>query len=397
MVGAPDPEHPEPPMSSPSAARARPARHSRGPADRSGAGESEGPGPLVLTRDPALVDLLQRLAAATGTGLDVYADLPGLTSWSAAGLVLVGADLAAEVAANLPRRAGVVVVGRAPSRGLAPADELAIWRAGVDVGAERVAVLPQGQEWVVQALAESLDGPERGAVVAVVGGCGGAGASVLSAAVAVSAALAGHRTLLADLDPIGGGVDLLLGAEREPGLRWPELARARGRISGGMLREALPRVDGLSLLSWDRTDATPVPAEASRAVAAGAVRGFDVVVVDLPRAGPTLAGWLHLVGVGLVVVPANVRAVAAAARVVATLDRSVADLQVVVRGPASGSWPAELVAESLGLPLFAELRVEPGLAAAMELGEPPGLRRRGPLARCAGRVLAGLPRAESVA
>ena len=56
---------------------------------------------------------------------------------------------------------------------------------------------------------------------------------------------------------LSGGADLLLGAETVPGLRWPQLARARGRLGGGMLREALPRLDGLSVLSWDRTDRRP--------------------------------------------------------------------------------------------------------------------------------------------
>jgi secretion/DNA translocation related CpaE-like protein len=377
-------------MSSPYAAQPQPAPALTGSVADAAA--------LVLTRDPGLVDVLHRLAAAAGVALDVRAVLPGLAAWSAAGLVLVGADLAAEVGSALPRRAGVVVVGLAPARQQAAVDEAAIWRCAVDVGAERVALLPDSQEWVVQALAESLDGGQRGAVVAVIGGCGGAGASVLSAGIAVTAALRGRRALLADLDPMGGGVDLLLGAEHEPGLRWPELARARGRISGGMLREALPRVDGLSLLSWDRTDSGALPAEAQRAVAAGAVRGFDLVVVDLPRAGAVIpAGWLRLVDIGLVVVPTSVRALASAARVVSTLDRAVADLRVVVRGPVGAGLPAELVAECLGLPLFAELRAEPGLAAALDRGEPPGVRPRGPLARCAVRVLDALPRAETAA
>jgi hypothetical protein len=47
--------------------------------------------------------------------------------------------------------------------------------------------------------------------------------------------------------------------------------------------------------------------------------------------------------------------------------------------------------------LFAELRAEPGLAAALDRGEPPGVRPRGPLARCAVRVLDALPRAETAA
>jgi secretion/DNA translocation related CpaE-like protein len=355
---------------------------------------------LVLSRDRTLVDVLQRLAAAAGADLDVRPEPPSLGRWAAPGLVIVGADLVAAVAAALPRRSAVVVVGTEPQEGgtgSAPeAAGTAIWRHAVELGAERVTFLPTEQEWVVGALSESMDGAHRAAVVAVVGGCGGAGASVLAAAVAVTAAGQGHRTLLADLDPLGGGIDLLLGAEDVPGLRWPELVRARGRLSGGMLREALPRVDGLSLLSWDRADAavTPsVPSEAAAAVADGAVRGFDLVVMDLPRSLDLVAtAWLRSVDIGLVLLPASVRGVAAAARVAVPMARTVADLRAVVRGPVGSGLPSALVAQSLGLPLGAELKPEPGLPAAVDRGEPPGVRSRGPLARFATRLLAELPR-----
>ena len=302
--------------------------------------------------------------------------------------MLVGIDLAAAVAQALPRRLNRSWSWtRAPSGASPEVPVRQIWQRAVDVGAERVAVLPDGQEWVVQALAEVLEGGRRCAVVGVVGGCGGAGASVLSAALAVTGAGQGHRTLLADLDPMGGGIDLLLGAEDVPGLRWPDLVRARGRLSGGMLREALPRVDGLSLLSWDRGEHPAVPVEAATSVAGGAVRGFDLVVADLARCEASVpGGWLRLVDVGLVVVPASVRAVAAAARGGGARWPTVGDLRPWCAGRSAGL-AAELVADSLGLPLLAELRPEPGLAAALERGEPPGLRRRGPLARCAVRVL----------
>src|SRR3954454_13657829 len=93
------------------------------------------PPTLVVSRDRALVDVLDRLAAAAGAELDVHSDLPGRSVWLAAGLVLVGSDLAAEVAGSLPRRAGVAMVGLAPTGVLATRDDDLIWRQAVDVGA----------------------------------------------------------------------------------------------------------------------------------------------------------------------------------------------------------------------------------------------------------------------
>ena len=60
---------------------------------------------------------------------------------------------------------------------------------------------------------------------------------------------------------------------------------------------------------------------------------------------------------------------------------------VVVRGPAPSALDAEVVAQALGLPLAGRCRPEPGLASALERGDPPG-RTRGPLATLADALLA---------
>ena len=71
---------------------------------------------LLITRDDALLDDLLRLAAAAGSLLQVAHDsVTALRDWAAAPLVLVGADLAEQMAGQRPpRRPGVHVVGRAP-------------------------------------------------------------------------------------------------------------------------------------------------------------------------------------------------------------------------------------------------------------------------------------------
>src|SRR3712207_7123198 len=50
----------------------------------------------------------------------------------------------------------------------------------------------------------------------------------------------GLRTLLVDADPLGGGLDLVLGWEQVDGLRWPSLAEADGRVDPPALLQALP-------------------------------------------------------------------------------------------------------------------------------------------------------------
>jgi secretion/DNA translocation related CpaE-like protein len=342
--------------------------------------------PLAVTADVDVLDELLRLAATAGVDLEVAADAGAASAaWRGAPLVLVGNDAADGIARRrgarrLPRRDGVVLVST-------DLDDAGVWQRAVEVGAERVVVLPDGEVWLVERLAEAGEAPMPEApVVALLGGRGGAGATTLACALAVTAARTGRRVLLVDGDPLGGGIDLVFGAEAERGLRWPDLHGTRGRLPAAALAEALPRAAGLAVLSWGRGDAPTVPADAVRAVLAAGRRSHDLVVVDLPRSLDDAArAVLAETTRAFVVVPAEVRAAAAAARVASTAALLCADLQVVVRGPAPGGLTASAVTRALGLPLAGELAPETGLAVALERGEAPARRGRGPLWQlCAG-------------
>src|SRR3982750_4108062 len=102
--------------------------------------------------------------------------------WPDASLVLVGID-AAELClrARLPRRRGIVLVGR--HAGAQPPD----WPVAEALGVDHVNTLPVGEGWLRDRLVAA--GAERfGHVIAVLGGRGGAGATVLAAGLAVTAA-----------------------------------------------------------------------------------------------------------------------------------------------------------------------------------------------------------------
>ena len=249
--------------------------------------------------------------------------------------------------------------------------------------------LPEADGQVVERLA--IGGgpvPDPAAVVAVVGGRGGAGATTVSAAIALAASRAGGQVLLLDLDPYGGGIDVALGAEDVPGLRWPDLVDERGALPAGTVVEALPRLASVSVLSWDRGDPrgsgrpAPTPDDFLGVLLAAAVRGRDLVIADVPRTpGPVADCALAAATVALLVVPAEVRACAAAGRTVAWLRHRVDDVRLLVRGPAPGGLSPDAISDALGLPLAGWIRAEPGLAAAYERGDAPGGAARSPLAR----------------
>ncbi|GIJ26487.1 septum formation initiator [Micromonospora qiuiae] len=343
--------------------------------------------PLVVTADGDLLDDLLRLAAAGGVEVEVAADpAAARTRWQPAPLVLVGIDQAQPcLRARLARRSRLVLVGRA-------GDMEPGWQIADLLGAEHVAVLPAAEPWLVDQFADcGLDGAGTARVVAVVGGRGGAGASILAGGLAVTAARARLRTLLLDADPLGGGLDLVLGWEQLEGLRWPALTGADGRVDAPALVRALPSRGDLVVLSWDRGDLLAVPAEAMAATLDAARRGREFVVVDLPRQLDDAAVTaLQAADRAFVVVPAELRATAAAARVVAVAAPHCHDLSVIVRGPAPGRLRAQEVARALGLPLAGALRPEPGLCRGLERGEAPAAGGRGPLAELCQRIVTDL-------
>ncbi|MBA3368550.1 MAG: septum formation initiator, partial [Geodermatophilaceae bacterium] len=203
-------------------------------------------GPATDVREEVL-----RLAATAGI-LARAIEAAELTAaiWSGPSLVVIDADCADQVSSvALTRRSGLVIATTSRPN----AD---VWSAAVSIGVEHVLELPAGQAWLVDRLADAAGRTEPlGALIAVIGGCGGAGASTLAAALAVSAARSGHQPVLLGADPWDGGIDITLGAEEVSGPRWPDLATVSGRLSTAAILDGLPQAHGVRFLSSARGQA----------------------------------------------------------------------------------------------------------------------------------------------
>ncbi|MGI5221891.1 septum site-determining protein Ssd [Nocardia sp. CA-290969] len=351
--------------------------------------ETAEPGVLVLIRDHRLRDEVLRVAAAAGRRIEEAAPPPGRHAWSIAPLIVLDTPAAVECAAAAPpRRSGVVTVTDGEP-------ELADWQAAAVIGAERVVALPAGAVGLIEKFAEYAEKrADGGVVIALAGAGGGAGASTLAAAIALRSATTGFRpqTVLVDGAPHGGGLDLLLGIESAPGLRWPDLVIDDGRVAAAELHNALPGAGaGLSVLSCGRGSGrtSPIGAAAVHAVVEATRGAGDLVVCDISgERGPHIDGMLDAADLVVLVVPARLRAVAAAEAVAQWVANRNPNQGLVVRGPAPGNLRGQEIASVLRLPLLASVRAQPGLAARLERG---GLRlRRGPLRTACDAVLAVL-------
>jgi len=226
-------------------------------------------------------------------------------------------------------------------------------------------------------------------VIGVVGGSGGVGASVLTAAIAVRAAQADLRPVCLDGDRLGGGLDVTLGIEQEPGVRWPDLASVRGRLDGSELLRCLPSVDDVSVISFDRRRDVKLEAGTVEEVLRALSTAVDLVVVDLPRPDhEVFAAMVPAVDAVVLLAGSGVCDLAGASAIAEYLVRGCPDVWLCLRTSGRGSHFADTVAGALDLPMLAVVREEPSLAADLLHGIPPGSSSKGALAAAGDKVLA---------
>jgi len=326
--------------------------------------------PLVVTADESLLDELLGLAASAGIDVEVVPDAGSARRRWATASVIVLDDAIVESVVSLatPRRDGVIVLGR-------DLDDADIWRRAVNVGADHVVFLPDAASWLVDQLASPAVSASPARVVTVLTASGGVGASTLAASLSMRAVMRELSPILVDADPLGGGIDLLLGAEDTPGVRWGELGATSGRIERRSLVDALPAEWGLPFLSWSRSGAGDLTSAAYDSVLSALIRDGSLVVVDLGRAvGPLSDLVLAVTTTAVLLVPARVRAVAAAAHLINRLDHLRDQLCLVVRRPAPAGLDVATIARTLELPLLGSLPHDGRRAEWEENGLPPSTK-----------------------
>lgn len=335
--------------------------------------------PLVVTSDGELLDELVGLAAAGGVEVSVAIDAVAAEDrWASAPLVVVGTDQVAALARrDLPRRLGVVLVGRSgpadrpsgPESAVDGATEPAAWLGVAALYPEYVVKLPEARSWLVARFAECRASKRRrtAPVVAFVAGSPGAGAGRLAAGVALAACRRGLATLLVGADRRGGearrpgGSGELVGAGRLVGAAAPSTGD-----QAGLATSAAP----LAVLSFDRLDGSAIPPDAMAAALRAAQQTRDLVIVDLQHAHDDASRLaLSCADRGYLTVVAAIRECAAAARVAAVVRRHCPQLALVVRAVSRRGLRPDEVAEALDLPLAGVLPPQ-GVGTRTASGDP---------------------------
>lgn len=306
----------------------------------------------LLSTCPQLVEAVEAVCIGVGVPLSVTSGAQRTRATSSE-LLLVDAALGGD---EVPRGAVIVAL----------AEQGDAWDAAARRGASAVVVLPHAAAWLAELISRSTapEGPiALGRVYGVAGATGGAGATTLACWLAGHFAGDGTRTALVDGDPLGAGLDLALGEETADGLRWPELNQFSGAVAADQLWAAMPRVDSLRYLSWDRraTHTDTVPATTVVAALRGAA---DVQVVDLSRTElEEQARWCDAV---VVVTPRTVRGALAADHTV----RRCGPVPVVtaLAGLNVADLEARVLAETTGVPCAATIGFDPRVPQHLDDG-----------------------------
>lgn len=310
---------------------------------------------LIAITDPTLHSEASHVAAATGREVISTEDPREISRFAQkAAAVLVDATTAQHVASLRTQNAVLLCAEPGPVN----------WQLAMEIHAQAAMLLP-AQAPELLALIGRNDEPPPGehTAILVCGAAGGAGSTTLASSLAATMA----NAVLIDGDPYSGGCDLALGIEQQPGLRWNDLGDDVAEVSGEELARALPQwAGGIPVLTGVRGGECSLHADKLQATTRALLGAMDVIL-DV-RLGSELAqAALEVADVAVVIIPAEVRAAAAAAQVQRALQQRHMAAVGVLRHRAWSGLDRDEAEDISGMRIVAELPNISRLSKLMEL------------------------------
>lgn len=310
---------------------------------------------LLVTSDDRVITEFQKIAAVTQTPLVIESE-PNALDISNAYRVFVAADCA-QANLNHPEIVLVVIGTTGPET----------WRFAAKLSANHIAVIPDSRDWLVEHLSAPVT--KRGLCVAIIPGAGGAGASLLSAGLAFHARQLFSDVVLVDFDESSAGLDIVLGIETQPGMRWQDFHSLSGSISGSDILRGLPARDGVALLTHNGSKSAAekfVPEAIIQQL-----RGVSgLVIIDFPRFTNQIAAVkiLQQCDVAFVVTPSTVRGSASTKIAITKISKHVTTTELVIRNLPGTNLDALRIAQSLDVPLAGVVNTDPRIVEQIEQG-----------------------------
>ncbi len=309
---------------------------------------------LLIATSQAVIDEFAKMVAVTESPLIVEAN-PSPAQISGAYRIFVESTQLVE---SIFHEEIVIVSSQSP--------DVTAWRLAIALEAKAVVEIEGERDWFLDHLVAPISALAQ--VITLLPVVGGSGASTLASAMAVESARKGKRVCLVDLDPHGGGIDIVCGAEEMPGARWPDLVEVDD-ISGADLLRSLPECRGVRILAM-RSD--PVTTEKLEQIIRALLTAVDLIYIDstqdLKTHGPSIYDISNQI---LLVSPTTVRATTVAKRM---LESQAPDkFGLVVRQlPGTGLTPLA-IAQTLGISLKAQVVTDSRVVEQIEQGVGLGL------------------------
>lgn len=269
------------------------------------------------------------------------------------------ADLAIfELGKNLPVRSKTPFVLVTES---VPATES--YRIAIRQGANDLLELPKESAALLQKLSELENHKQTKAkTIGVISGSGGAGAST-TASMAAWGLKRKFQTVLVDLAPNGGGVDVIFGLERNPASRWRDFVNSQGEIPVRTFQNELPTIEGLALMSHDR-GMLEENLLTNKKVLSSLLQAYELAIIDID-----LNKIKNLNFQDLVIVCTNtVRSVAAAVSRVEEIKNLGFLPKLFVRELPGGDVNPEKISQTLKIKLLGTISTEPQLQKDLDRG-----------------------------
>lgn len=206
----------------------------------------------------------------------------------------------------------------------------------------------------------------------IIGASGGVGASTTAAVLAAAAARQGQPVCLVDGHFGGGGIDVLLGAEQTPGLRWPDFQLAQGHIDMPAVLPSMVQWEGVSVLSALRSASAEIAPGAVHAVLDSLAAASITTILDAPpKFAPQLTGIPEAAVTGVIVTARNLGSIAGGLAAHHQLAEHNISHGVVTTSHQHCAMTPNEVAKALHLNLWGDVRADPRIARVIELGGGP--------------------------